>query len=479
MGKQRVSFTAVNAGGTRCALLLVLTAACAAADEDAGQAGDPAAAELDILARLRTLPGISNIRELPDPGDSTGSRSFELEIAQAIDHFHPELGTFQMRVGLAHSSFSAPTTIWSTGYWFPGAGHGLRWETPGNGITFEHRFFGPSTPGFDSVQSVQPDSEPPDAYWQYLTARQAAADQHRVVETFKALYPGPWLSFGHSKGGVATLFHRQFYPDDVAGSVVLGAPAARGTADPRFAELLEQLGDAECRAGIIALQRAALTRRSELREEFDRAAAERELSFDLLGSEVAFEHFVEDYRFKFWQTAPYPQGECPRPDAVATMSAEAIFTKLDTFSFISFASDQRLRGRDNYEAYYYQAATELGDHGPLEQHLEDLIEHPGSYGAAAYSPIPSAPFDPSVMLELERWVLDESERIIFVYGANDPWRAGAFATPNARDVISFVVPGVTHSANLDDMELSTAEREAALQLLQTWGGAMPSLGPPG
>jgi pimeloyl-ACP methyl ester carboxylesterase len=473
---------------TRAAWVLrvILSYGCAA-DKDVAGGATPfsaagavaAGANLDVLARLQMLSGISNVKEVTEPSDQNSStettnsvvtRVFEFEIKQPIDHLHPELGTFQMRAGLHHADWAGPMTFGTSGYWLAGATASFAWNVPGNTLTLEHRFFGASTPGIDSG------IEPPDEFWQYLTARQAAADYHHLIETFKALYTGPWLTTGHSKGSLAALFHRRFYPDDVAGTVVLGAPAARGTDDPRFEEFLEQVGDAQCRAGIVALQREALSRRAELLQAFTREAENRGLTFELLGIEVAFEHFVEDYRFKYWQT-PRPPTGCPPASEPGSMSAEAILSAIDTFSFISFGADQRLRGRDGYEAYYFQAATELGDHGPLERHLEDLISFPGSYSAHAYAPKIAGSFDPKVMDDLERWVLSESERIIFVYGEDDPWRAAAFAVPAARDVVSFNVPGETHGVSLEYETLPAADRERASQLLQAWTGFTPKLGP--
>ncbi|MBN1273176.1 MAG: hypothetical protein JXB26_12995 [Candidatus Aminicenantes bacterium] len=66
-----------------------------------------------------------------------------------------------------------------------------------NQIYVGHRFMGKSRPAIMD--------------WQYLTAEQAAADFHRVVDLFKKIYSGKWLSFGSSKNGSTALFHKRFY----------------------------------------------------------------------------------------------------------------------------------------------------------------------------------------------------------------------------------------------------------------------------
>ena len=73
----------------------------------------------------------------------------------------------------------------------------------GNQISVEKRFFAPSQP------------QPPD--WSKLTIWQAAADRHRIAEAFKTIYTRRWLSTGSSKGGMASVYHRRFFPDDVSG----------------------------------------------------------------------------------------------------------------------------------------------------------------------------------------------------------------------------------------------------------------------
>lgn len=80
----------------------------------------------------------------------------------------------------------------------------------GNQILMVHRFFPMATP--DPIN------------WQYCNIRQAAADQHRIKELLKDLYPGKWISGGTSKGGMTALFYKRFYPDDVDATVAYVAP---------------------------------------------------------------------------------------------------------------------------------------------------------------------------------------------------------------------------------------------------------------
>src|SRR5687768_3188655 len=75
----------------------------------------------------------------------------------------------------------------------------------GNQISVEQRYFTPSRPS-------------PTNWERQLTIWQAATDHHRIVRALKAIYAQQWVSTGASKGGMTSVYHRRFYPDDVAGT---------------------------------------------------------------------------------------------------------------------------------------------------------------------------------------------------------------------------------------------------------------------
>ncbi|MFG2037513.1 S28 family serine protease [Dactylosporangium sp. NPDC048998] len=179
-----------------------------------GVAGPAAAAETDIRARLEAVPGLTVLSEQPV---AAPYRFFILSIAQPVDHRHPRAGTFQQRFTLLHRGTDRPMVLHTTGYNVPE--YAFRSEptrlVDGNQISVEQRFFTPSRP------------EP--ANWeQQLTIWQAATDHHRIVQALKPIYSQQWISTGASKGGMTSVYHRRFYPDDVDGTVALRRAAGRG-----------------------------------------------------------------------------------------------------------------------------------------------------------------------------------------------------------------------------------------------------------
>ncbi|MGC4067282.1 MAG: S28 family serine protease [Polyangiaceae bacterium] len=155
-----------------------------------GVTGDP-------IERLERIEGIRVVsREIL----STGAIRFNLTIEQPNDHEQPAGPKFEQKIQLLHRSVDAPVVLISTGYDIE-MGFGGSELVPmlgANQLGIEHRFFGTSKP------------DPLD--WSLLNIEQAAADTHHIVESLRGLYTGPWLSTGASKGGMASVYHRRFYP---------------------------------------------------------------------------------------------------------------------------------------------------------------------------------------------------------------------------------------------------------------------------
>lgn len=118
-------------------------------------------------------------------------------------------------------------------------------------MNVEQRFFGKSTPASKN--------------WTKLDLWQAATDHHRIVQAFKALYGGKWVSTGASKGGMTSVYHRRFYPADVDATVAYVAPDDVVNDQDSYVAFIQHAGtDAQCNEALRVLQRHALYRRSAL-----------------------------------------------------------------------------------------------------------------------------------------------------------------------------------------------------------------------
>ncbi len=420
-------------------------AGCGDDDDDGG------GASVDVLVRLGAIEGVS-VAEVPS--EDAGRRWFVLALRQPLDHQDPAVGSFEQRLVLSHRDEGAPLELSTQGYAYADDDPGeteLSRAFGANLLRVEHRFFNASRPGEGA--------EPP---WPLLTIRQAADDLHRVVEALKPIYAGPWYSAGASKGGMTAIYHRRFYPGDVDATVAYVAPQSYGTDDGRYAAFLEGVGDDACRRRLVEVQRGALARRDEVMPLVEAPLAAEGYVFGALGGfEIAFEHAVQEFRFAFWQYGgPEDCAALPDPAGDAAALAGALSDVARGFS------DPYL---DYYAPYYYQAATQLGQYGPLEAGLGDLLTQPGTYRVTNYPPLGAPkPFDAGAMADVASWVSTEASRVLFVYGALDPWTAGAFELGARPELYRFDVAGGNHGAQIG--RLSEPDRSAALGRLEAWLG---------
>jgi hypothetical protein len=431
------------------------TAGAATAAEPATAGNTSAPATADIRDRVLAIPGMSLIEERQVPG----YRFFVLNYTQPVDHRNPRKGTFQQRLTLLHKDTSRPTVFFTSGY---GLSTSARRSEPtaivdGNQVSLEYRFFTPSRP--------QP------ADWSKLDIWQAASDQHRVFTALKPIYDQKWLSTGGSKGGMTATYFERFYPRDMDGVVAYVAPNdVRDDEDSAYDRFLANVGTEECRDLLDNVQREALIRRAPLTKRYETYAAENNRTFNTIGSlDRAFEAVVLDYTWAFWQYGNAADCAATVPVA-ATATDQELWDTIDSVSGFSFYTDQ---GLAPYTPYYYQAGTELGSPDIRQPHLRGLSRY-GYQPPRNFVPrdIPMT-FRKHAMKDVDRWVRHNANRMMFVYGENDPWGAEPFRLgKGSRNSYVYTAPGGNHGANVAG--LVPGERAAATASILEWAGVAPA-----
>lgn len=405
---------------------------------------------LDILEKLNALPGVTVVEIQPYYGYA---RAFQIDIDQPMDHDNPAGQRFTQRMYLSHSDESLPMVFAPSGYAVTErSGQELAGIMQANCLNVTHRYFDGARP------------DPPD--WQYLTIRQAAADHHAIVTLFKRIYTGPWVSAGASKSGLTPLFHKRFYPDDVRAVVAYVAPFMFGIEDPRYIDYLDGVGTAEERDRVHAFQRLLLENRDVLTPMF--AAWFVDNGFTYSGDPaVGFEDKVLGYEWTYWQYRSGLTTEIPGPDA----TPETMMAHLDDAAILSRSSDEDTAF---IIPWIYQASTEMGYPAMNYDHLQDLIlfEQEGlhEYFERVYG-FPVS-YDPGPMLDIYRWVREEGNNLIFIYGSDDPWTAGAVELTGQTNALFFMHPGGDHGVRIADLDqqallLSTLEGWLGVQISQT------------
>jgi hypothetical protein len=419
-----------------------------------------AAAEVDIADRLRAIPGMTLVSEEAPPGP--GFRFFFLTYRQPADHLNPQGATFEQRFSLLHRGTERPMVLHTTGYDMPEVA--FRSEPTrlldANQISTEQRFFSPSRP------------DPAD--WSKLTIWQGATDHHRLINALKPIYSAKWISTGASKGGMTSVYHRRFYPRDLAGVAAYVAPNdVVNRSDEAYDRFFDTVGtDPACRTNWNNFQREAFLRRTDLVNMYEAFAAANGRTFNqVFGSaDAAFEFAVLDSRWAFWQFLG--QSSCGSVPPT-TASTQEIFDWIDATAGWAFYTDQDILF---YAPYFYQAATQLGWPQLKFKHVRDLFRYPGLYNEANSS-LPAelrSRHDPWPMTDIDRWVSTDSSQMLFIYGANDPWGGEQFH-PSGHDSYTYTAPGSNHGANI--ARLTAPDAAAATATLRRWAGVPATLTP--
>lgn len=415
---------------------------------------DPGAAVAELTAFLGTVPGMT----YSEIGTQyAGYRAFMLEYEQPLDHTNPGAGTFKQRAVLHHRDKAAPFVLYTSGYslfendYLSELGESLQ----GNQLSTEQRWFGTSRPA-----NVTPES------WQLVTIEQAATDHHRFVEALRPFYSGKWLNTGHSKGGMTSVFHRRFFPDDVDATVAYVAPISYADPDPRYVSFLDQIGEEACRTAIRNVQKRAL-------EQFDQLLpmAQAEMAghtFERTGGIASsFEKSIIQLEWSYWQYM------------TAAQCTQFLDAPTDTAGLYNLVASYAGVGIPDYAfedslAYYYQSTTELGKQAFATAHLAGLLKHEATrinWAPTGTNPVHSR----AAMDDIQAWVTSNASQMLFLYGETDPWTGGAYEVGTQSDVIKVVAPDAPHAAMLTS--LTATDRERALRAIELWVGKRPAITP--
>ena len=430
-----------------CLLFALSPIGCAGSDKgDTAETGDTGEA-LDVLERLKAVEGVTEVIEYEAP--TPGTRFFAIWFTQPVDHDDPDGPTFSQVLTLIHRGTHVPVVMDTRGHAgsYSGGDNELSALLSANRLNVEHRYFGYSVP-----EEVD---------WDLLRVRQSAADHHAIATAFRPLYDGAWVATGASKGGETALFFRGLYPDDVEATVAYVAPIVEGVPDLGFDDFFDTVGEADCRADLLALQRTLLENKEALLPELRAAATEAGVAFTLVGEDYAYEVSVAELAWTFWQY----DGRC---DLLPADPSDPVAAWGWFLTSAGSPLDYDDGSVSYYGPYYYQSAAELGYPDVSHADFDDLLTvDPSDLGPLL--PSPEAPtYDPSVVEASTGTVAREGSEILLIYGEQDPWSVRALQLDGATDSFSFTAPGANHGAQI--AMLNADDRAVALDALSRWTG---------
>ena len=399
-------------------------------------------AQFDILTQLKKALPNAEFEEL-DNGHHF-SREFIIMLEQPLDHNNPSAGTFQQRLFLAHYDFNEPMLMVTEGYSAYPQYYELSDMLKSNQLIIEYRFFG--------------ESKPENYDYNYLTNDQAVEDYHRIRNLLGKLYKSDWISTGISKGGTTCLIYKYKFPDDVKVTIPYVAPLPMGREDRRFDAFFETTGTEECRTKIKEFQIAALDMKEEIFYMVDSLASADSIQFNIIHTKKAYEYAVLEYPFSFWQ---YGQ-ECNRipenPDKYA------IFKHLNQVVGLDFYCDASI---NYFKPSFYQFMTENGYYGFQHAHLGDRFDYVSDFTNFPFAPEEAAgKYDPDYLKYVRVFLYHKGDKIIYIYGANDPWTVCKLVPPKERDAVFILRENGDHSTRISS--LTKVEQKIVETKLSDW-----------
>ena len=395
-----------------------------------------------FLEKLNAIPGVTISPVEPVEPFTT---CYRVEITQSVDQINPDGQTFTQACWLNHRDENAPMVMYTGGYMLRNNHvQELTDLLTSNQLIVPHRFF--------EGARIEP------ADYEKMTIKQSAYDLHRIVLLFKDLYRQNWVDTGGSKGGMTSIFHRRFFPEDVQATVAYVAPILTGLPDPRFQEFVDETaGTAPCRAALREHQRTMLSNREEMISTLHYFAQAYGQSYDRVGLDRAFEYMVMEYPVAYWQ---YGGNNCDSIPASSSSTYDMAVHLLNTVGFLY--SDQDLNG---FEPFYFQAVTEFGYYGFMTESFQDLLISVPNPTWNDFIPLGTQPqYDPTVMQDIIEWVQSEGDHMIFLYGGNDPWTSCQVELTGGTDALKLIEPQKNHGVRIYEF----SERDQIYQLLENW-----------
>jgi hypothetical protein len=201
-----------------------------------------------------------------------------------------------------------------------------------------------------------------------------------------------------------------------------------------------------------------LQREDELLETFRHMAKEDDQTY-YSGYRWGYELTVLEYSFAFWQWG----ASCEKiPDASA--SPEQLIEHLDKVAGLDWISE---KGIAKMQPFFYQAMTEIGMYGYDISRFGDLIQalDSGTFGFSCPKGVDCI-YDPVPMRKVDQFIRHEADRMVFIYGENDPWSAPAVQWSGNPGVRVFFKPGGNHFTRIGN--LPVWQQQEVCGLLEKW-----------
>ncbi len=410
----------------------------------------PVALAQNLADRLKNMPDILSVEKMNN--NPYFHEAYVVMVKQPINHRDTAKGYFPQRVFLSHLSFDNPVVFITEGYVGNYAANEkyLNELCPileANQLFAEHRFFGSSVPATID--------------WRELTVENAAADHHHIIQIFKQLYGKKWLTTGISKGGQTVMYHRMLYPEDVEVSVPYVGPLNFSCEDPRHQQYIaKKVGTKADREKVTEFQKEVLKRKKQLMPILEQLCKEKNYTF-LAPLSTIYDYSVMEYAFSFWQWG-HPATEIP----AVTASDKEIFDYWQKISSVDYFD---LESGKAIAPFFIQAHREIGYYAynpkPFRKYMETKDTR-GYMGLLFLQPDLKFSYEPEMSRKTDYYLRKEADKVMMIYGQNDPWTASAMEPGKNDKVIKVVQAGGSHRTRINT--LPENQKEFVISTLKKW-----------
>ncbi len=187
-----------------------------------------------------------------------------------------------------------------------------------------------------------------------------------------------------------------------------------------------------------------------------------EMNYSYLTFEQAFEYAVLEYPFAFWQWG----SSCDSIPNENTTLQEAVeyFISLD---FLLWFSDNSI---DLLGPHYYQAATEMGYYGyeinDFKKYIKALSNDENPHAAFVPNKM-KVKFDGTLLKKVNKWIKNNGNKFIYIYGTFDTWSACAVQPSKKVDSKWFFLEG-KHHGKARIKEMNEEEKRELISTLENW-----------
>jgi hypothetical protein len=119
-----------------------------------------------------------------------------------------------------------------------------------------------------------------------------------------------------------------------------------------------------------------------------------------------------------------------------------------------------------FKPFYYQSLTEIGGAEVETDHLQNLIVEIPQYTSEEIYGFDGMDliYNPAVMQDIIQWLQSEGDRIIYIYGGNDPLTGAAIELTGQTDALKIIQPGFGNALNIIDLN----EVQSVYDALEGW-----------